>query len=1190
MEKALASKYQLDIYFDDVQNEKSTKYNLPFLVKLQNATDVNKLLDSIKKVVCSRNVLSSKLYYDEKEKKLYLTYDEKMVEPKIIKTNKIDINKIVRKFNLSSDRLARFEIYVTNDGVFYFQDVHSIICDEVTVNRIFKDIEGQYNGGKLDKEKCDFFKYLNSIKKEEAKAKDDEFKFFDNLLSDVETDNLILRDKHDEKESEDIKAKEFELKLEDFLSSYKDFKVSKDAFFFTAFNFLLCKYNATKNIVTNMILNCRSEETKETYGMFEKVFPFVFAYSNDEVIKETILKNTEFLKELRKKEQVTFSNLADKYGLSNDIRFEYYDETSNFSLMIDKDLSSKRIYDSNHIGEAKIVFKVLKIDKDSYKVYLIYRSDYYSNELINSFVNSYVKVINEFLTKNSFIDVDIVNEDENIKLDSFFGKTLKYDENITITSLINNSIQNGKNNLAVVAKDKKLTYEELRVESNKYSNYLIKEGIKKGDVVAILIDRDELTAVLPFAVTKLGATYMPIDPGYPDDRVNFMLKDSDTKLLFTLQKYVSKVTDEYKGKIVIIDDEKTKIEFVDDKDVNIKVDADDRFIILYTSGTTGTPKGVELLNKNIVATIMYINNMRKSTEKIYENIRVAAYASFGFDANMYDMYPTLTSGGTLYIIPDDIRLDLYAIRDFYNKNKITHGFMTTQVARQFVEFDDLDSLIEFGTGGEKLASVKPPRFKFLNLYGPTECSMFSTSFEVNKEVKDIPIGRATDNNHIYIIDELNHRLPVGASGELVISGPQVGKGYLNRPDKTREVFVENPFTKEKPFDRAYKTGDVVRFLPDGNIQYVGRRDMQVKVRGFRIELSEVEEVIRRYKDVKDVTVVAYDDNSGMKYLVAYVVSNTKIDVQKLNEHILKEKPAYMVPSITMQIDSIPLTHNQKVNKRALPKPELSVSSEIKKPENKVQEKIYDIISSVVGNKNFGVDDDILMTGLNSISMVRLNVLLGKEFDVPFRLADIKDNNTVLKLEKFIEDNKSMNDSIFNNEELDKYPISKTQEGIFVDSIANPDTTIYNMPVLLKIDNSLDITKLKKAIIDTANVHPYVKATIYMDGDTNEIYAKKNDDAEVNVEIKEVDNLPEKSSLVKPFALINKNLYRFTIFNTKNDGKYLFLDMHHIIGDGISFVIFLRDIEKAYKGLKLDRATNRIQLCIVGTKIIKDRSI
>ena len=628
-----------------------------------------------------------------------------------------------------------------------------------------------------------------------------------------------------------------------------------------------------------MVYRGRDEETQDTLGMFVETMPFVFTYANEDNIKDALAKSTDNIKEVRTRDSVNLIDLGDKYRLNNDIVFAYQDKVTAFELMNEDGCVTKRIYDKNHVEEAEVLLEILKINDGTYRIHFGYKDNYYSDEFAESLMNAYVKTLNEFLTKEKFADIDISDEDEVKKLDTFFGKVLKYDQNETIVSLINKQITSNKNKIAVVAKDKKLTYEEFRIESNKFANFLLENGVKESDTVSIMIDRNEYMPILAFAASKIGATYIPIDPSYPDERVNFMIKDGGSNIVLTLGKYTSKIDKEYKGLVVKVDDNEVLNKINNDKDVNIKVIPEHRFIMLYTSGTTGTPKGVELLHKNIVATIMHINYVRRNDGEV----RYAAYASFGFDANMFDMYPVLTSGGTLYIIPDELRLDLYALRDFYNKNRITHGFMTTQIARQFVELGGHETLVEFTTGGEKLVSINPPKFRFINAYGPTECSIFVTSYIVDKFLKDIPIGRAISNNHIYIVDELNHRMPVGASGELIISGPQVAKGYLNRPDKNKEAFRVNPFENEIPYDRAYYSGDVVRFLPDGNIQFVGRRDTQVKVRGFRIELSEVEEVIRRYEKIKDATVVAYDDSAGMKYLVAYVVSDSKVDVKKLNE-------------------------------------------------------------------------------------------------------------------------------------------------------------------------------------------------------------------------------------------------------------------------------------------------------------------
>ena len=245
MEKVLISKIQLGIYTEEVQNEKSTKNNLPFLVKLSKDIDVDKLISALKTVIAKRKILSSRLSFDEKGNNLYLTYDGKNVEPKIIRTNKIDEEKLVRKFSLLNGELSRFEIFETANGKYYFQDIHHIICDGTTVNEIFKDIEKAYDGKNIDDEKCDFFKYLDSKKEVDKKKYDEQIAYYDEMLSDIETDNLILRDKYEDEPSSEIIVKNFDIELEDFLNKNKDTIITKTSFFLNAFAFLLCKYNGT---------------------------------------------------------------------------------------------------------------------------------------------------------------------------------------------------------------------------------------------------------------------------------------------------------------------------------------------------------------------------------------------------------------------------------------------------------------------------------------------------------------------------------------------------------------------------------------------------------------------------------------------------------------------------------------------------------------------------------------------------------------------------------------------------------------------------------------------------------------------------------------------------------------------------------------------------------------------------------
>ena len=328
---------------------------------------------------------------------------------------------------------------------------------------------------------------------------------------------------------------------------------------------------------------------------------------------------------------------------------------------------------------------------------------------------------------------------------------------------------------------------------------------------------------------------------------------------------------------------------------------EDLFILLYTSGSTGTPKGVRLTHGNLVC---FIDWYHKYYDLQPENC-VAAYVSYGFDVCMFDMYPALTKGASLCIIPEEIRLDLNAVNEYIEANHVTHMFMTTQVGRQFAVNIKNRTLKHLTVAGEKLVSLTPPaKYKLHNGYGPTETTILVTIACATKEEENIPLGKPLDNVKLYIVDTAGHRVPAGACGEFLIAGPYVGDGYLNRPDKTAEVFITNPFDSSMP--NMYKTGDIVRYCQDGNIEFIGRRDGQVKIRGFRIELTEVEAVILDFPGIKDATVAAFDNPDGSgKYLAVYVVGDEKIDIRKLNDFIRESKPPYMVSAATMQIDAIP---------------------------------------------------------------------------------------------------------------------------------------------------------------------------------------------------------------------------------------------------------------------------------------------
>lgn len=844
-----------------------------------------------------------------------------------------------------------------------------------------------------------------------------------------------------------------------------------------------------------------------------------------------------------------FSDICAKYGINSDLVFAYQAELGDDFPIGD---TVARGHDlSPDMSKMPLLIQVREYDH-KYVLTAEYRSDMYSEAFVRGMLESYEAAMDSLLKAKYISEVSVLSQNGADKIAEFNNTACEYDRSKTIADMFEELVQTIPDHTAVVFKDKKYTYRELDEISDRLGKYIASQGIGSEDVVSILIPRCEYMAIAPMGVIKAGAAYQPLDPTYPRDRLMYMMEDSSAKLLIADRELLPLV-DGYKGPVLFTD----QIWQMEDRDVVLKKpQLHDLFILLYTSGSTGVPKGCMLEYGNITAFCHWF----KRYYGIDSDSRVAAYASFGFDACMMDIYGAITNGAQLHIIPEEIRLDFIGLQRYFEENGITHSFMTTQVGRQFALEMDCKSLRYLSVGGEKLVPCEPPKdYKFINAYGPTEATIFTTVFEVDKYYPNVPIGKALDNVKLYITDKLGHMLPPGACGELMITGWQVSRGYLNKPEKTAEVYTKNLYDDTPGYEVMYHSGDVARFLPDGNIQIIGRKDSQVKIRGFRIELSEVEEVIRRYEGIRDATVVAFDDPNGGKYIAAYVVSDSTVDINALNDFIKETKPAYMVPAVTMQIDKIPLNQNQKVNKKALPLPEKK-AAEIIKPENEVQQILFDCIAEVLGYTDFGITTDIYEAGLTSITAIKLNILISKAFDIVIKTSDIKNHPTIRMMEEFVKTAGKES----KREVQESYPLTNTQEGIFIECTANMGSTIYNIPYLLKLDNKVDLDRLAEAIDSTVEAHPYLKTRLFMD-DNGNVLQKRNDGLSYKTPIL---NGMNRDTLVRPYMLFNEQLFRFEIYRTC-DGNYLFLDLHHIVADGTSLAIIINDINRAYSGEKLE---------------------
>ena len=1140
------SKTEYGIYAEQM-SAGNTAYNIPISVTLPDDVDLERFQDALRAVIAAHPYLKTGFCTDENgEVRKFIREGE--IEICLARIDAFRASDWIRPFDLMNEFLFRPAILITPEKTLFYFEVHHSIFDGESVDLFLDQIDAAYRGAAPEPETFT----ANDFAAEETErtaspAYEEARAYYRERFDGIDTDSALFTDKNERPHAAKEISYAFRLAGgEKIRALAAKCGVRLSTVFNAAFAILLAKHTGNDTVVYATVHNGRDARLKNTVGMFVKTYP-VLAQLKDEMRVETFLKALdEQISGNRRNGLYAYGDFCAEFGLHPSVLLSYQGDM----LLARNFCGGETGVTQEEAKDAKSEFEVTiwRVD-GQFEAHTVYAMDLYNDAVVEGMFESMDKILLDLLSAETLGDIDLMTDAQRAAFDAVNANSRDY-EKTDIVTLFRRSAGRVPDKTAVVCGEDRLSYRELDAVSEKIAAFLAGKGIGREDVVSILIPRCIYMAAAPLGALKCGAGYQPLDPSYPPERLEFMIRDAAAKYLIADRTLMDRVPG-YTGPVLYLDEIPSLPEA---EKLPEGPSPEDLFIMLYTSGSTGVPKGVMLEHRNLAAFCSWY----RAFYSLDENSRVAAYASFGFDANMMDMYPALTVGAELHIIPEEIRLDMIAIRDLFQKEKITHSFMTTQVGRQYAElFPEEEYPKYLSVGGEKLVPLEPPKsYALFNAYGPTECTIFTNIYHVDRLYDRVPIGKALNNCKQYVVDKKLRRLPAGVPGELILVGHQVGRGYLNRPEQNAAAFIRNPFCDEPGYERAYRTGDVVRMLPDGTVDFIGRNDGQVKIRGFRIELSEVESIIRKFEGIKDATVQAFDEAGGGKYIAAYVVADEPVDIQALNSFIRRNKPPYMVPAVTMQLERIPLNQNQKVNKRALPVPEKK-AEDLEPPKTDVQRRIFDCVAAAVGSKAFGVNTDIFEAGLTSIGAIKLNVLLSKAFGVPVSTHDLRTNNTVLALEKLLAGKEAPEEY----EILSDYPLSETQNGILVECIAKPESTLYNIPYLFKLSDKIDLERLKQAVEKTIDAHPYLKIKLFVQDD-GEIRVCRDDPKAPVVELIETDTLPEQ--MVTPFELFGGRLYRMNIYKTK-EGNYLFLELHHIICDGTSEAVLVEDINAVYAG-------------------------
>lgn len=748
----------------------------------------------------------------------------------------------------------------------------------------------------------------------------------------------------------------------------------------------------------------------------------------------------------------------------------------------------------------------------------------------------------------------------------------------SVIELIDEAAKEMPEKRAVICGDRSLNYKELIEKANAFANYLIDvQGVKPNDMIGLMTARSESMIIALLGILKAGAGYVPIDPGYPEIRIGFLVADSAVNVVVTEKKFRHYFKDTVS--CIFLDNLAELPSSGKRHHPDSKRNPDDIAYIIYTSGSTGWPKGIPITHKNLFSLIAWAKQEFKDdpVDIIY------ASTSYCFDLSVFEMLFPLSTGKCVRVLDSGLQISNFLSVDRNILINTVPGIVEILVNMN-ADFSNTRSV---NMAGESVypglkQKLDVSRIKFRNLYGPSEDTTYSTCYLFKEEDSMILIGKPVDKSLIYILDENRNQSPVGVNGEICISGNGLAGGYLNQPELTAEKFVDSPLQKG---EKLYLTGDLGRWLMDGNLEFLGRKDDQVKIRGYRLEPGEIEKIFAQLKEIKKVLVLAIGTKSMDKQLVAYYTVNSEISKEKISGHLEKYLPGYMIPWNMLQIDAFPLTPNGKIDRKSLQKFDWpDTLREYMPPRTNIEKLVAGIWSEVLGKDKIGMDDNFFVIGGHSLTATMTIARVNSTFNIQLELKDIFVCPTIEKLAQIIsEKDPAGKADILAIEEQDYYEPSHMQRRLWILSQLEKDQAAYNMSSLYRIEGNLKLDVLEKVYGRLMARHENLRSYFTVAGGRPKLKIQNPDAPGRVVERIDLRNagLSEAAALQmasemagRPFDLKHGPLISLKLLQL-GDNLYLFLvNMHHIISDGWSMNVIMKEILQDYRQLDSGTAQTR----------------
>ncbi|AXG70733.1 tyrocidine synthase 3 [Kordia sp. SMS9] len=960
----------------------------------------------------------------------------------------------------------------------------------------------------------------------------------------------------------------------EFLAKIKQFSTANEATLFmtlmAGMNTLLYRYTNQEDLIIGTPIAGREHPDLENQiGLYLNTLAIRTQLDNDYNFNELLQQQKQILLNAYKHQRYSFDELVSKLAIKRDTsRSPLFDvmvvlQNQNQITSITSETKTLQGLDvapyalTRNTAQVDMSFTFVEKD-DTLHLEIEYNTDIYDAFLLTRIFHHFENLLNHAINtpKEKLGKLKYLTQEESEQITTEFNDTLvEYPTEKTIVHLFETQAEKTPKNTAIQFEDTKLTYAELNQKANQLADYLRKNhNIQANDLIAIKLARSERLFMAILGILKSGAAYVPIDTNYPQQRIEYIEKDSNAKVIIDpsfLETF-----------------EKESANYNTENSNNKALPTHVAYVI-YTSGTTGNPKGVMISNASLLDYTLTFKNYFGVTE----NDRSLQQASLSFDTSIEEIFPILISGGTLIMLKEHSEFDLLA--NICEAQQVTI-LSTNPYALQFLNQTYKNYNFSFRiliSGGDILKSEYVDKlyleYQVFNTYGPTESTVCSTYYEIKTLSETLPIGKPIANRKVLIVDENNNIQPIGVKGELCILGKGLSLGYLNRSKLTDEKFVKSILSEDA---KMYTSGDVARWLPDGTIEFLGRNDDQVKIRGYRIELGEIESTLLEFSEEFTQVIVVVTEINGEKALVAYYAAAAEIEKETLKNFVSEKLPDYMVPSFFVQLESIPITLNGKIDKNKLPA--ISEEDIIKKPyiapKNATEEALVSIWKALLEIEVIGTQDDFFELGGHSLKITKLKNSIEQIFNISMSFSDL-----FLKTTIAAQANHIGTAATENHQEIpkvatkSKYELSSAQQRIWILSQFEGSNVAYNMPGVFQLKGAIDATKLEQAFQQLLQRHESLRTQFVLDASgtiQQQILSVSECDFKLMQETIEAQakQLEAINALVTHvFHLEKAPLIRAKLIKTRHENYLFAFVIHHIVSDGWSIDILKNELFHLY---------------------------